>query len=59
MSKLEKTILWIAIIIALLIAILAHVRINYNDNIIKLVAETQSYILDLLELKFKILLAGL
>ncbi|MBA7579455.1 hypothetical protein ES708_21326 [subsurface metagenome] len=51
MGKLEKTILWFGVIIALIaliIAITNFVKINYNYNIIKIISETQSYILKLI-----------
>ena len=51
MGKLEKTILWFGVIIALIaliIAITNFVKINYNYNIIKIISETQSYILELI-----------
>ena len=47
MGKLEKTILWFGVIIALIALILAitnFVRISYNYNIIEIIGETQSYI---------------
>ena len=51
MGKLEKTILWIAIIIALtalLISLHNFVQINRNKNIIEIIGDTQSYIVELL-----------
>lgn len=53
MGKLEKTILWITVIIALIALILAitnFVRISHNYNIIKIIGETQSYMLELFDL---------
>lgn len=51
MGKLEKIILWIAIIIALtalLISLNNFVQINRNKNIIQFLSETQGYIVELL-----------
>ncbi len=51
MGKLEKIILWVGVVIALIALILAitnFVRISYNYNIIEIIGETQSHIVELL-----------
>ncbi|MBA7561260.1 hypothetical protein ES708_02897 [subsurface metagenome] len=51
MEKLKNLIFWITVVIAILaLAISIHnfVRINNNFNIIKIIGETQSYILELI-----------
>jgi hypothetical protein len=50
-GKLEKIILWVGVVIALIALILAitnFVRISYNYNIIEIIGETQSHIVELL-----------
>jgi len=50
-GKLEKTILWVAVVIAfiaLLISIHNFLEIKRNKNIIQILSETQSYIVELL-----------
>ncbi|MBA7552924.1 hypothetical protein ES705_45503 [subsurface metagenome] len=52
MGKLEKIILWVGVVIALIALILAitnFVRINHNDKIINTVAETQGYIIEFIK----------
>ncbi|MBA7591312.1 hypothetical protein ES708_33465 [subsurface metagenome] len=52
MGKLEKIMLWVSVVIALIALILAitnFVRINHNDKIIDIVAETQEYIVELIK----------
>ena len=48
MGKLEKAVLWIAIIIALLLSLHNFTQINRNKNIIEILGDTQSYIVGLL-----------
>ncbi|MBA7542063.1 hypothetical protein ES705_34379 [subsurface metagenome] len=48
MGKLEKTILWIIVVIALLISLHNFTQINRNKNIIEILGDTQSYIVGLL-----------
>ncbi len=53
MEKLEKLILWITVVIAILalaISIYNFGRISNNYNIIKIIGETQSYMLELFDL---------
>ena len=56
MGKLEKIILWVSIAIAIVIAIIALAislhnfgRINQNEKVISIVAETQEYIVELIK----------
>ena len=53
MGKLERTILWVSVVIGIVIAIAALLislhnfgRINQNDKIINTIAETQEYIIE-------------
>ncbi|MBA7608519.1 hypothetical protein ES703_15696 [subsurface metagenome] len=48
MGKLEKIVLWILVIIALLISLHNYTQINRNKNIIEILGDTQSYIVGLL-----------
>ena len=48
MGKLEKIVLWILVIIALLLALHNFTQINRNKNIIEILGDTQSYIVGLL-----------
>ncbi|MBA7531246.1 hypothetical protein ES705_23457 [subsurface metagenome] len=51
MGKLEKTILWVGIVIALIALLLSlhnFTQINRNKNIIEIISDTQSYIVGLL-----------
>lgn len=48
MGKLEKTVLWILVIIALIVALHNFVEIKRNKNIIQILSETQSYIVEML-----------
>ncbi|MBA7521084.1 hypothetical protein ES705_13186 [subsurface metagenome] len=51
MGKLEKIILWVGVVIALIALILSitnFVRISYNYNIIEIIGETQSHMVELL-----------
>jgi len=53
-GKLEKTILWVGVVIALIALLLSlhnFVQINRNKNIIEIISETQSYIIELFDLK--------
>jgi len=47
-GKLEKTILWIIIALLVIVAIHNFVEIRRNKNIIQIIGETQSYIVELL-----------
>ena len=52
MGKLEKTILWVSIVIAIIaLAISLHNfgRINQNNKVIDIVAETQEYIIEFIK----------
>ncbi|MBA7477507.1 hypothetical protein ES707_12918 [subsurface metagenome] len=49
MGKLEKIMLWVSVVIALIALILAitnFIRINHNDKIVNAIAETQGYIIE-------------
>ncbi|MBA7516146.1 hypothetical protein ES705_25164 [subsurface metagenome] len=53
MGKLERTILWISVVVGVVIAIIALAislhnfgRINQNEKVINIVAETQEYIVE-------------
>ncbi len=51
MGKLEKTILWVGVVIALIALLLSlhnFVQINRNKDIIEIIGETQSYIVEIL-----------
>ena len=48
MGKLEKTILWIIIALLVIVAIHNFVEIKRNKNIIQIISDTQSYIVELL-----------
>ncbi|MBA7609231.1 hypothetical protein ES703_16419 [subsurface metagenome] len=48
MGKLEKTILWIIIALLVIVAIHNFVEIKRNKNIIQILGDTQSYIVELL-----------
>ncbi|MBA7524927.1 hypothetical protein ES705_17072 [subsurface metagenome] len=56
MEKLEKTILWLGVAIGIVIAIIALMlslhnfgRLNQNDKVINVIAETQEYIVELIK----------
>ncbi len=49
MGKLERIILWVIVLIALTLAITNFVRINHNNKIINIVAETQGYIIEFIK----------
>ena len=56
MGKLERTILWVSVIVGIVIAIIALAvslhnfgRINQNNKIINTIAETQGYIIEFIK----------
>ncbi|MBA7540005.1 hypothetical protein ES705_32294 [subsurface metagenome] len=49
MGKLERTVLWIIIALLVIVAIHNFVEIKRNKNIIQIIGETQSYIVELIK----------
>lgn len=50
--RIRESILWILVIVAIVISIHNFVQINWTYKFLKTIAETQNYILELIDLKY-------